>query len=125
MNRSSQLGVLALHGLAGWALCAAVMGVGMATLPPQTALLVHAVAAPIIFVALSWVYFTRIAYTTPVQTALVFLAIVVFMDTFLVALVVLKSFDMFRSFIGTWLPFALIFVATWLTGSALRGRAPA
>jgi hypothetical protein len=35
---------------------------------------------------------------------------------FVVALLVEKSFDMFRSVLGTWLPFALIFLATWLTG---------
>jgi hypothetical protein len=62
------------------------------------------------------VYFTRFAYTTPLQTALAFTGFVVVVDFFLVALVVLRSLEMFASPLGTWIPFALIFAATWLTG---------
>lgn len=39
-----------------------------------------------------------------------------FLDVFVVALLVEKSFDMFRSVLGTWLSFALIFLPTWFTG---------
>jgi hypothetical protein len=40
---------------------------------------------------------------------------------FLVAPVFEKSFAMFESVLGTWMPFALIFIATLVTG-LLTGR---
>lgn len=108
-------------GLLGWALCAATMGFGMAFLGQQTALIVHAIAAPIFFVAISLVYFRRFAYASPLVTAAVFLAIPMAMDFFLVAMVVLRSFAMFQSALGTWIPFGLIFVATYATGTLALG----
>ncbi len=106
--------------LAGWGLCAATMGIGMAAIGLQVALVVHAAAAPVIFAALSLVYFKRLAYTTPLTTAAVFVAIVVFMDVGVVAMLVQRSFKMFTSFLGTWLPFVLIFASTYLTGAIVR-----
>ncbi len=44
------------------------------------------------------------------------------MDFLLVALVILRSLAMFASLLGTWIPFALIFTATYLTG-LYRSRA--
>jgi hypothetical protein len=35
---------------------------------------------------------------------------------------ILRSFDMFTSLIGTWIPFALIFASTYLTGRVVSGR---
>ncbi len=73
--------------------------------------------APIVFVFISVVYFTTLNYTTPLITAFIFVAIVVLMDFFIVSLLINKNFDMFRSPIGTWIPFALIFISTYLTGT--------
>ncbi len=42
------------------------------------------------------------------------------MDAGLVAPVFEKSYDMFRSLIGTWIPFILIFISTYLTGLYLK-----
>ena len=55
--------VIFLHAFAGWALCAATMGVGMSTMAESTALLVHAVLAPVFFAALSVLYFSIFDYT--------------------------------------------------------------
>lgn len=52
-------------------------------------------------------------------TAAAFTGFVVAVDFLLVALVILRSLDMFASPLGTWIPFALIFAATWLTGLAV------
>ena len=117
-----QLTILILHGLVGWALCAAVMGIGMAVTSIQVALVVHAIAAPVFFAAASWVYFTRFNFTLPLYTAEAFLVIVVLMDVFVVAMFIQKSFDMFQSFSGTWLPFILIFLSTLLTGVWITRR---
>jgi len=62
------------------------------------------------------VYFEKFNYTTPLQTAIIFVVFVITVDFFLVALVINKSLDMFSSLLGTWIPFALIFTSTYLTG---------
>lgn len=117
--------MIAAHAFVGWALCAATIGIGQAVTSLQTALVVHAIAAPLFFSGVSIVYFTRFASTTPLQTAAAFTGFVVVVDFLLVALVVNRSVAMFASPLGTWIPFALIFGATWLTGLLVTGRAPA
>lgn len=118
MNRfkSKQLTIPLLLGLLGWALCGAIMFIGMAVTDIKTTLIVHVIGAPIIFSLISWFYFKRLNYTSPIQTALLFIGIVIFMDFFFVALIINKNLEMFLSPLGTWIPFALIFLATYLTG---------
>jgi hypothetical protein len=108
-----------LHALAGWAYCGMLIGVGRRFLSMDATLVVHAVGAPIGFALLSLLYFKRFACTTPLQTAIAFLAVVVAMDAFLVAPVFERSYAMFASPLGTWIPFALIFAATYFTGMAV------
>jgi hypothetical protein len=112
--------VFLLHALIGWALCGAVMGVGMRLLSIQNALLLHLFAAPVIFAVVSLSYHKRTPSARPLPVAAGFTAVVMAMDFFLVALVIEKSFAMFRSFIGTWLPFAMIFISSWRTGMSMR-----
>jgi hypothetical protein len=116
--------IIVLFALIGWAICGAIMGIGPLFLSLQTTLIVHALGATLAFAALSAVYFSRFAFTTPLQTALIFLAIVVGLDVFLVAPVFVGDFGMFASPLGTWIPFALIFAATLLTGLAIARRGP-
>ena len=111
------------HGLIGWALCGATIGVGMMLTTHETALIVHAFTAPVIFTALSLAYFRRSEAWSPLLTAAAFLGVVVVMDVFVVALLVEHSFEMFGSVLGTWLPFLLIFLSTWWTGLASRRAA--
>ena len=108
--------VLLVHALIGWALCGAIMGIGRMVTTLDNALVIHAVVAPIVFALITRVYFTRFGYTSPLQTALIFVAVVIGMDAFLVAPVFEKSYEMFTSLIGTWVPFGLIFLSTYLTG---------
>lgn len=115
MNRN-RIFIILLHAFVGWALCAATMGIGMATMPMQTALVVHAIGAPVFFTAVSLNYFKRFNYTNPLQTALIFVGFVIAMDFFVVALLIMGSLEMFQSWLGTWIPFALIFLSTYLTG---------
>jgi len=119
---SRQILAIGVFGLVGWALCGAIMFIGMEVTSMQTTLMVHAVGAPVIFAIISWIYFTRFHYTTPLQTAFIFLGIVMFMDFFLVALVINQSLDMFQDPLGTWIPFALLFFATYLTGLIVEAR---
>lgn len=110
---------LLLSAFVGWALCAAIMGVSTAVTSLENALVIHALGAPIVFAAISLIYFKRVSYTSQLQTAIVFVSFVVLMDFFVVALLIQKSFAMFASFIGTWLPFALIFSSAYLTSRYL------
>jgi hypothetical protein len=111
-----KLFIILAHAFVGWALCAATMGIGMATMSMQTTLIVHAMGAPIFFAFISLVYFRKFNYTAPLQTALIFVGFVVTVDFFVVALLINKSLEMFASLLGTWIPFALIFTSTYLTG---------
>jgi hypothetical protein len=116
MSKARETGILLAHALVLWALCGATMGIGMAIAPEQTAIIIHTIAAPFIAAAVSWVYFTRFNYTTPMQTSLVFVLFVIVVDFFLVGLLIQGSLEMFKSFLGTQLPFILIFLATYTVG---------
>ena len=115
MNSKNRITIL-VHAFIGWALCAATMGIGMATTSVQNALIIHAIGAPVFFTIVSLIYFKRFNYTTPLQTAMVFVGFVIAVDFLIVALLINRSLEMFASLLGTWIPFVLIFVATYLTG---------
>ena len=111
-----KLAVIFAHAFVGWALCAATMGIGMAITSLENTLIVHAIGAPIFFAVVSLVYFRKFNYPAPLQTALIFVGFVITVDFFVVALLINKSLEMFASLLGTWIPFALIFTSTYLTG---------
>ena len=121
MNTREVLIILA-HAFVGWALCAATMMIGMATLSIDSALIVHAIGAPIFFAGVSLVYFNKFNYTSPLQTALIFVSFVIIVDFFLIALIINRSLEMFASPLGTWIPFALIFTSTLVTGWLINRR---
>jgi len=108
--------IILVHAFVGWALCAVTMGIGMATTSVENALIIHVIGAPIFFTVVSLIYFKKFNYTTPLQTAIIFVGFVITVDFFVVALLINKSFQMFASLLGTWIPIALIFTSTYLTG---------
>lgn len=122
MNTKKILIILA-HAFVGWALCTATMVIGMATMSIDSALIVHAIGAPIFFTVISLVYFNKFNYTSPLQTALIFVSFVIVVDFFVVALLINRSLEMFASLLGTWIPFALIFTSTYVTGVLTLRRA--
>ncbi len=124
ITRVRRTSVLLAHAATGWVLCFATIGIGMAVTTEGTALVVHAIGAPIFFVGVSANYFIRFGYTAPLATAATFTGFVMVVDFLLVALVILRSLDMFGSWLGTRIPFLLIFVATWLTGELVARRLP-
>lgn len=113
-------GIILAHAFVGWALCFATIGIGMAVTTVNNALIIHALGAPIFFSVISFFYFRKFGYTRPIPTALIFITFVIGMDFFLVGLVILRSLAMFSSLLGTWIPFALIFLSTALTGLLVR-----
>ena len=108
------------HALVGWIYCGAIIGIGRQFMSMQATLVMHAIGAPLGFILLSLFYFKRFAFTSPLQTALLFLVVVIGMDVFVVAMLIEKSFTMFSSPLGTWLPFALIFSSTYITGAICK-----
>ena len=115
--------VILLHAFVIWALCGMTMGIGMAVTSQENALMAHALAAPIIAAVISMIYFKKFDYTTPLQTAVTFVAFVILVDFSVVAVLIIRSLEMFRSILGTWIPFVMIFVATYLRGMYVRRRA--
>lgn len=124
MSSLKKTAIVLAHVILGWALCGLIVAVGMAVTTPVIALTAHAILGPLVFAALSGIYFRYFGYTEPIETAVIFLAVVIFLDFFVVALLIEKSFAMFASLIGTWLPWALIFAMTYLTGRFIRTRTP-
>jgi hypothetical protein len=112
--------IILIHAFVGWGLCGATIGIGKNLTSMEIALVLHAIGAPIFFAIIALIYFKNFNYTTPLQTAVIFIGFVIFMDVFLVALFIEKSFAMFTSPLGTWIPFVFIFLATYITGLTLK-----
>ena len=115
-HRGRSLPVLGVHAVAGWVGCAAVMAGALAVTSTRAAIILHAIAAPAIFIAIARHYFLIRGARTPLVVAIAFTAIVAGLDLAIVAGLAEHSLAMFGSLAGTWLPLALIFIATWLTG---------
>lgn len=104
------------HAVVGWAACAALVGGLLAVVSQTAALVLHAIAAPMVFAAVGRRYFGRRGACAPLPTALAFTGIVALLDLAVVGGLIQHSLRIFTSVVGTWLPFALIFLSTWLTG---------
>ncbi|WP_137700213.1 hypothetical protein [Marimonas lutisalis] len=83
-------------------------------------LVFHAIGAPVGAAIAAWFYHRWFAQFGAVATALTFLGVAVFLDVFVVAMFIEKSFEMFTSPIGTWVPLALIFIVTAAVGRIVR-----
>jgi len=108
--------IVLLHALVLWALCGATIGIGRAFWGIETTLIVHLLAVPVFSSLISLFYFKRFGHFAPVTAAAMFAGSVIALDAGLVAPVFEKSFEMFRSILGTWIPLGLIFVSTLVTG---------
>lgn len=111
-----KIAIIIPHGIIIWVLCGMIMYIGMSITTIEITLIIHAIFAPLFACLISFVYFKKFNYTTPLVTAITFVAIAILLDIFIVAILIEQSFEMFTSFLGTWLVFILIFTATILTG---------
>jgi hypothetical protein len=114
--------IVLIHAFIVWALCGATIAIGRSITTMEATLIIHAIAAPIFAFAVSMLYYKKFNYTSPIWTGCVFLLTVIVMDTGLVAPVFEKSFDMFKSILGTWIPFILIFLSTYITGLIIERK---
>jgi hypothetical protein len=109
--------VLLAHAFVVWIVCGATIGIGRTFLTLDATLAVHAVIAPAISALVALFYVKRFNYTPPLQTALAFLAFALLTDAGLVAPVFEKSYAMFASVWGTWIPLASIFLAAFVAAT--------
>jgi len=103
------------------------MGIGRAITTEQNAFIIHAIATPIVATLVSMNYFKKFHYTSPLFTGIIFVLVPAAMDLLIMALLILRSMDMFisqGSLFGTWIPLTLIFLATYLTGMAITKSTP-
>jgi hypothetical protein len=116
--------LLSLSAFVVWLACGLTMGLGRSAFGLETALKVHAIAAPVYAALVSLVYFERFHAVSPLVAAAFVTVIIVVLDAGVVVAVFEKSYAMFSSILGTWLPFLSIFVATYLTGTIVRHSSP-
>lgn len=110
------------HAVVGWAVCGGTIAVGREISSMTTTLLVHSIVAPLVFALLSMHFFRRSPAASPLRTTLGFVGIVVALDAFIVAPLIERSYAMFSSPLGTWIPFASIWVSSLLVGEAWQHR---
>jgi hypothetical protein len=108
--------ILLSFGTLGWAYCGSLIGIGRQFLPMNDVLLIHAVGAPLGFAVISYFYFKRFTFTGALTAAFAFVGVVIALDLFLVAPIFERSFAMFLSPLGTWIPLGGILAATYLMG---------
>lgn len=100
------------HGLFGWAVSAALLALLFGHVSATTALALHAVATPLIFVAVSRHYFGARGSREALPTALAFATMSVLLD-----LLVMRG-DL-GVVVATLIPAALVFFASWATGALM------
>ena len=66
----------------GWAFCAAIMGIGPTITSMRNTLIVHAIAGPLGFALLAYIYHNKFGQLSPLSTAAVFIAFVILVDFF-------------------------------------------
>src|SRR5271169_1393930 len=92
INTPAKGAIVLGHALFGWMYCGALIGIGRQFISMQATLIMHAIGAPLGFVLISLLYFRKFSFTSPLQTAFLFLGVVVGMDFFVVAILIEKSF---------------------------------
>ncbi len=117
---SSRITRLLAHGVAGWAVCAAILALLAGRVPFGAVLALRDFAAALVFIAVSMSYFRKPDAYPPLGAAFGFAGIVFALDLVVVAGLVQRSAAMLASPSATWLPLALVFLATWGTGQSLE-----
>jgi menaquinone-dependent protoporphyrinogen oxidase len=113
------LGRLLEHGLLGGAITALLLAGLLAVAGTGTAVTLRALAAPVVFLAISLHYFRARGARAPLSTALGFAGLALLVDLVVVAGAFGRSLELYRGFAGGWLPLLLVVAVTWATGAVL------
>jgi hypothetical protein len=108
--------VAVLFAAAGWTVSAAVFSLSAWVVPLQTALAVHGVVMPLVFVLVALVYFGRRTALRALPAAVLFASVTLALEIVGPRLLVDRSYEPLTSVLGTWLPVLFVLVVTWLTG---------
>ena len=104
-----------------WGACGGVIAIGRRLWSIDTTLRVHLAAAPIIAFLVAAAHRALAPEFDPLLRAAAITIIVMLLDALVVAPLFERSYAMFGSIIGTWLPFATIFLAAWAAGALAPG----
>ncbi len=107
---------LVLLTLALWAACGGVIAVGRRIWSMQTTLIVHLFAAAAFAFAAAAAHKLLVPGFDPATRAAAMTALIVALDALVVAPLFERSYAMFRSVLGAWIPFVAIFFASWVAG---------
>jgi hypothetical protein len=99
-----------------WGACGGVIYVGRRLWSIETTLRVHLIATLIIAFLCAALHAGFAPGFDPLMRAMAMTLIVIALDAFVVAPLFERSYAMFSSVIGTWLPFVAIFAACWAAG---------
>ena len=110
---------LILLALALWAACGGVIAIGRRLWTLQTTLVVHLFAAAAFAFAAAAGHKAVAPDFDVVGRAAAMTGLIVALDALVVAPLFERSYAMFRSAFGTWIPFAAIFLASWAAGALL------
>jgi hypothetical protein len=99
-----------------WGVCGAAIAIGRRMWSIDTTLRLHLVAAPAIAYLVAAAHRELAPQFDPLLRAAAITITVMLLDALVVAPLFELSYAMFKSAIGTWLPFVAIFVAAWAAG---------
>ena len=108
---------LILLALVLWAACGGVIAIGRRIWTIETTLIVHLFAAPAIALLGGRRSQAAGAGLRRRTRAAAMTGLIVALDALVVAPLFERSYAMFRSALGTWIPFAAIFLACWAAGA--------
>jgi len=107
---------------AGWAACGITFAIGRAAFGVPAAIAIHLVAAPFIGAAATRLLWRQACPPGVAATAVTMAGTAALLDAVLVAPFLERSYAMFASPAGTWIPLALILAASAATAARLARR---
>jgi hypothetical protein len=116
------VGATILCGVACWMVCGMVMMGGRSLFGIEAALVIHLLAAPFVGAGFALLLWRHPRHPGVVPTAAALAGIPALLDAIVVAPFLERSFEMFASPVGTWIPLGLIFAAA-AGATALSARA--
>jgi len=99
-----------------WAACGQVIYIGRRRLPMQTTLMIHLFLSAVFAFTAAAVHVWLWPEFGALERAAAMTGLIVALDAAVVAPLFERSYAMFRSLLGTWVPFVAIFVASWAAG---------
>ncbi|HEY6006668.1 MAG TPA: hypothetical protein VIV57_27555 [Anaeromyxobacter sp.] len=110
--------------VAAWLACGLTFAAGRAALGVNAAIAIHLVAAPLIGAAATRLLWRHPRHPGIAATALTLAGAAALLDAIVVAPFLERSYEMFSSAAGTWIPLALILLASAATAARLARRSP-